>query len=118
MSVGAYNVGDVCRIKSWSDMIKIGYEPVDGRIEFPDLTVAFTSDMEYLCGEVFTIKLVKEFSYDHDHSEMVYRYYSCEGVEDKGDVFGGKWIITTPMLEPIVQNDDGLEFDFDLSGLL
>lgn len=113
-----FNVGDVCRIKSWDDMVKIGREPTDGRIEFPDKTVAFISEMEYLCGEVFTIKSVEKFRYDHDHSEMVYRYFSYEDIEDQDNDFGGKWIITAPMLELIVQNDNSFEFNFDLSGLL
>lgn len=104
-------VGDRLRIRDWNDMaVEFGMDR-DGDITIDvnnERTVWFTQDMEYLCGQTFTVREIVEDS-------VVWSYVSEE--PDPTD-----WTIIAPMLEPAgdpepvsAPEDSGGLFSFLLS---
>lgn len=78
----SFNVGDVCRIRSWEDMqSEFGLE--DGVSINCDFS--FVPSMRHLCGQQFTIERI-------ENGELGIRCYSVEKIE-------GRWQIGTDMLE-------------------
>lgn len=77
-----FNVGDVCRIRSWEDMQReFGLNGMDEI----DCDYSFVEDMKYLCGKQFTIKAMEA-------EDGGIRCFSFEDIENG-------WAIGTDMLE-------------------
>lgn len=87
MKQSRFEVGDVCVVKTRDDLLA----------EFTrmsNITFGWNDEMDYLCGQVFTIK---DKTYEPSHN--AYRYYSEEGIEGKG--FGAmSWAVSEDMLKP------------------
>lgn len=86
------HIGDVLRIREWDDMVEeFGYEFDDG--DYIDCDKVFTSKMNYLCGQKFTVKKISEYD----------GFLSEEGIELSNDSPVGAWVISADMLEPYVE---------------
>ena len=105
------HIGDRLRIREWDDMAAEFETDDDGDLEIYDAhrnRVWFTREMQYLCGQTFTVREIVEDS-------VVWSYVSEE--PDPTD-----WTIIAPMLEPAgdpepvsAPEDSGGLFSFLLS---
>lgn len=106
-----YNVGDVCRIRSWEDMCN-EYDHTANTIRTPGAT--FIKGMECMCGKEFTVDKVYKFG-------CGYFYHSRERIEYLGGVSCIPFAISEGMLEPAPNTENEEDFVPDeamLSSLL
>lgn len=98
-----FHKGDVCRVKSLSELLRIGErfwykeaEMIHPPEECADQPPFNIRQMRYLCGQKFTLSRVYGGQCN-----------SVENVEhDTQRRFGGKWLIGTWMLEPYADSDE------------
>lgn len=116
------HIGDVLRIRQWSDMVdEYGTTYWDEDYYYCMIQVSprirFWRKMRYICGKTFTVLEIEEIQVESDKVQI---YFSEEGVE-KTDFATNRcqsWIICAEMLEPIVENDDGSSNDEEIKASL
>ena len=90
-----FDVGDVCRVRRWDDMVAMYGMTPDGSIGL-DGGCNFVPHMRRLCGQQYTISEVNSV-----FGGLAGVYRSYEGVERKGTSDDSFWYITEEMLELI-----------------
>lgn len=87
-----FDIGDVCRIRSWESM-----EAEFGIDQWGAIACqfSFTEEMKYLCGARFTISRITEGI----------KYHSIEGIE-RGTLGYRDYLISADMLELICEAPD------------
>lgn len=116
------HIGDVLRIRQWSDMVdEYGTTDWDEDYYYCMIQVSprirFWRKMRYICGKTFTVSGIEEIQVESDKVQI---YFSEEGVE-KTDFATNRcqsWIVCAEMLEPIVENDDGSSNDEEIKASL
>ena len=92
-----FHVGDVCRFKNL-DELQAEFGP-----ELEEISCGWDPKMEFLCGELFTIKEMDR-----------HICYSQEGIEyENRQNYGGHWWISTDMLKPYEPTPDDIDVEID-----
>lgn len=101
------HIGDVLRIRQWSDMAgEYGTTHLDEDYYYCMIQVnpriKFWRKMKYICGKTFTVSEIADLQVE---SDVVKRYFSEEGVEDTDfrTNYCKPWIICAEMLEPQIE---------------
>lgn len=101
------HIGDVLRIRQWSDMVgEYGTTDLDEDYYYCMIQVSprirFWRKMRYICGKTFTVSEIEEIQVESDKVKV---YFSEEGVEETDFTINNcyPWYICAEMLEPQIE---------------